>query len=219
MAVTLTSLLEIYVQCDWYSLPSHKMIRRSYLITYVTVGAITTAVTWHTWQTLWQPPVPISTLVTQLPQNIVISTNTRAKESVAGSKGTIRVAITCCIKWCTLMTLILCQSGRIYMYILWCMPEIALCMYMYELIVCDIHIVIRLTCAGYSRGRVSIVLRQAEFTLKACCVIEAVEAFPSDSITCWSQSWIHIPITLARNALTNLHTISGVNWSNAVYMQ
>lgn len=51
-------------------------------------------------------------------------------------------------------------------------------------------------------------MRQAGFTLKARCVIEAVETYTSGGITYWSQCWIHIPITLTCNALTNLHTIS-----------
>lgn len=61
-----------------------------------------------------------------------------------------------------------------------------------------------LTSAGYTRGRVSIVSRQAGFTVKAHCVVETVETAPNVSVTDWAQRWIYVSMTLTCSTPTNL---------------
>lgn len=67
-----------------------------HLVTDLGVGTIGAAVTGHTGKTLGETPIAISTLITQLSQNIVIGTAAGSKQRAAVTQCTIGMTLTGC---------------------------------------------------------------------------------------------------------------------------
>ena len=65
-------------------------------------------------------------------------------------------------------------------------------------------IMVELTLAMPTRGRITKITWEAFVTLKATCVVEAVEAYASGSVTDRPQCWVNIAIALAIYAPTSL---------------
>ena len=61
-----------------------------------------------------------------------------------------------------------------------------------------------LTLTRNSISWIAIVTKHADLTLKAVGVVEAVEAPPISHVTDWPQGWVHVTVTPAGGAATNL---------------